>query len=360
MTPAERFKRFVLRRMERIYYREPAGFADLDHALVRSILIIRQHDQLGDFLLSTPVFRAVRNRFPDARIGLVTRGYFAEIAASIRFIDEVITVPGPAARWNPFRLRKFWQDIRSGWTLAIVLNTVSHSLTSDLISYYSRAPFVLGPSDGVFPGCKTNFFYNLIAPAGLRPCHQSAVNMEIIRPLGVDGSNLEEVMTVPEKDQREVEALFGKNGLNGKKVVGMHIGAGKPPNRWDPVSFAGLCDRVREECGAEVAVFSGPAEADLMHEFLRAVRRKPVIIGPTTLLRLSACFRICSLVVCNDTGVLHLAAATGVPVLGLFGQTNPLEWMPVGQQHAYLRGESGSVNTLSVDRVFGKVREMLR
>jgi ADP-heptose:LPS heptosyltransferase len=356
MTPGEWLKKQFLRTLEAAMHRKPLPVNEVDWKFIDSILVIRQHDQLGDFLLASPVFRALRLKFPEARIGVVTREYFSDVAALIPFVDEVITVPGPSDRWNPSSLAHFIGRIRSGWKLAVVLNTVSHSLTSDLIAWLSRAAYVLGSEGGIFAGCRSNFLYNLHAPVVPGPRHQTDVNLDIVRFIGADTRDLTEAIVIPEEP---VKAATHEIGGKEDRVIGMHIGAGKAGNRWSPENFAALADKLQDE-GNHVAVFSGPKEEDLLELFLKNVRRKPVTIGPTSLGRLTACFAACRVVVCNDTGVLHCAAATGTPVVGLFGPTSPSEWMPKGEKHRAIRGANGQIDSISVEEVVSAVNSVLK
>src|ERR1700690_4079022 len=84
----------------------------LDRSAVRSILVVRQHDQLGDFLLSTPALRALREHFPAARIGLVVREYFEEIARLVPFVDDVLVFRGRMSEWSWGSVRSFVHGLR--------------------------------------------------------------------------------------------------------------------------------------------------------------------------------------------------------------------------------------------------------
>ena len=91
---------------------------------IRRILVVRQHDQLGDFLLSTPVFRALREFFPQAHIAVIARTYTAELAYHNPYLNEVLVVPEKLLWWTPAKIWRLLAGLRRGWDLAIVLNTV--------------------------------------------------------------------------------------------------------------------------------------------------------------------------------------------------------------------------------------------
>jgi len=76
----------------------------------------------------------------------------------------------------------------------VVLNTVSHSFTNDLLANFSGARYILGSEQLIFPGCTRNFFYNLTAPYSPVEKHQSERNLDIVRHIGVETDDLSEVM----------------------------------------------------------------------------------------------------------------------------------------------------------------------
>jgi heptosyltransferase-2 len=319
------------------------------------ILVVRQHDQLGDFLLAIPALRALRARYPDAWIAVVVRRYFAEAARMIPFVDEVLVVEENFALWTWRSFAAFWRALRNPWSLAVVLTTVSHSVTSDFLAYFSRARVVVGSAGRVFPGASRNFLYHVAAPVAAGPRHQSERNLDIVRAIGCTTDDLREELRAPAAELREVERALGP-----QRRIGLHIGAGKLPNRWPAREFARLAALLEEGDGARILLFWGPAESDLKEEFLRHRTGPTELVGHPSVTRLAAYFRACDAVVCNDTGVLHLAAAVGVPTVALFGPTDPAEWKPVGEHVRALAGEGGIVAAIPVEAVAKEVGALLR
>ena len=173
-------KNILIRTLE-VMIRKPVLTPEqIDFSAVRNVLVIRQHDQLGDFLLATPVFRAIRNRFPGARIGVLVRDYFADAIAGNPLVDEVLVLPKGGLRRGLRRIMTLWRKLFKRWDLTIVLNTVSHSLSSDLLAQLSSRRLVLGSAHRIFPGASRNFFYNLLAPYSSTTRHQSERNLDIV------------------------------------------------------------------------------------------------------------------------------------------------------------------------------------
>ncbi len=352
-------KRNYLHFLERWFGKNVLLPEEMNRSGLRSILVVRQHDQLGDFLLATPALRALREYFPSARIGLLVRKYFSDVARCVPFVDEVIMFHEGGARWIPKNIISLFRQLRGGWDLTIVLNTVSHSLTSDMLAYFSDSAFVLGSGGKVFPGCSRNFFYNLISSPPAAAIHQSEENLNIVRYIGAGTNDLSEVIKVPESEIRTVRTELLKMGLlEDKLVIGIHPGAGKHGNRWPVGYFSKVATMLHEKHQAQILLFWGPAEQELCDQFCRMIKFEPLKISPTGLVTLAAYFTCCDALLCNDTGVMHLAAASGIPVLALFGTTDPGEWKPYGADCIGLRGENGNIENINPEKVFDELQQL--
>jgi ADP-heptose:LPS heptosyltransferase len=130
----------MLKQLFRILGRseKPVNISDIEPSKVKNILIVRQHNQLGDMLCSVPLFAAIRKRFPDAHITLVASPINYEILFSDinPFIDKVITY-----RKSPFKnLIEFYKELKNhDYQIGIVPSTVSISRTSHFINFFSRS-----------------------------------------------------------------------------------------------------------------------------------------------------------------------------------------------------------------------------
>lgn len=350
------YKKHGLRWLEKVLGKRALAPSSVDPSSIRRILVIRQHDYLGDFLLATPVLRALRERFPDAHIGLIVRDYFADAASGNRFVDEVIVIPG-IIRTSSFL--GLFRRLRANWDLAVVLNTVSHSLTSDLLAYFSTATFVLGSDHRVFPGCKANFFYNLRSPYPDGERHQTERNLDIVRFIGADTADLTEVMHLSGSETAAAQKVMAQMGIaDDKPIAGLHLGAGKLQNRWPVERFVDLAGKLRLK-SVQVVVFWGPTEGNLGEEFMRRCSFSQAAIQPEGLRALAAYFRNCDACVCNDTGVLHVCAAVGTPLVGIFGPTDPKEWKPLGEKFSAVQGKDGTTASVSSDDVLSLLVPLL-
>lgn len=339
----------------------PLDPAVMDNRGVHRILVIRQHDQLGDLLLSTPVLRALKSRFPASQITMIARAYTAVVLENHPFIDEVLTFHEDIRRWTPQKFIHFKKRLRSGFDLTVVLNTVSHSLSSDILAYLSRSALVLGSEHMPFGGCKRNFFYNLLAPYAAEQRHQTERNLDIVRIIGADTNDVREIAGVAEDEKAKAATLIRSLVKDtGKTVIGMHPGAGKPENRWPAAKFAAAGDLLCDQFNAGVILFRGPREQLLVDEVAGRMKN-PCAVAPVMSLRdLAAAFSQLTLFLCNDTGVMHLAAAVGTPLVAIFGPTDPAFWKPPGSAFVAVRGRENTVMHVTVKAVVKACRDLLK
>lgn len=361
-TRIERFfKKRCLKLLEGVCGKRELSPSEVDLESIRRILIIRQHDQLGDLLVSSPAFRALRERFPKAHISLLVREYTAEAVLNNQYLDEIIVYYKVGYNWTLRRILQFLKKLRAGYDLTVVLNTVSHSFTSDLLAHLSGARYVLGSEHQVFPGCHRNFFYNLIAPYWKGPRHQTERNLDILRYLGIDTTDKREVLTLTAEETDWARKYLNDLGMNSKEAaVGIHPGAGKRENRWDVGNFVQVAHHLHYKHGAEILVMWGPKEEEIGQRMLRELTFKPIVVKGLNLRELAAVISQLDLLLCNDTGVMHLAAAVGTPLVAIFGPTDPGDWKPIGEGFVALRGEDKRCDSVGVEDVIREVDKLLK
>jgi ADP-heptose:LPS heptosyltransferase len=346
--------------LQQLFAKEVLDPGSLDRHSIRSILVVRQHDQLGDFLLSTPVVRALREHFPSARIGLLVREYFHAIAGLVPSVDEVLVYRERLSGWSFRNSRSFLRGLRGGWDLAVVPTTVSHSLTSDLLAHASGARYVLGSEARVFPGSTRNFFYNLLARGCDEGRHQTECNLDIVRRIGADTADLAPRLVLPESERSFAMRDLQEMGFNPDlPAIAMHLGAGKKPNRWPAGRFAGLARKLAERGKTQIVLFWGPGEDDLRRLFEGSAGVRTIDAGHPGLSRLAAMCAACSALICNDTGIMHLGAAAGVPVVAIFGPTDPDIWKPLVVNIACLRAASHRTEDVDVADVIGALERLV-
>ena len=331
----------------------PERIVEMD---ARSILVIRQHNQMGDMLLAVPAFRGLRNRFPDAHIALLAASINTDVMMNNPYIDEVLTYAKERNRKNPLRLIRFVRSIRRRrLDLVIVLNTVSFSVTSMMLAAVSGARVRIGSSSSKFGNDLTSGFYHFELPLPgdeeLARMHESEHNLHPLRAIGVRADGLESLLVPTGGEKSESERLISASFPGSSPFIVIHPGAGKKQNIWPPERFAELIRRLREVREVGVIAVRGPVDGEVFDEFLKTCSSVTTVISSPSVGLLGAIMQRASLTLCNDTGVMHIAGAVGANCCAVFGPTDPSRWKPINENVIAVRAADGLVESVSIEDV---------
>ncbi len=321
-------------------------------AVLTNILVVRQHDQLGDMLCAVPLLRVLRERYPTCSITLVTSGINHEIMLHHPFVDEVLLYP----KGKLVKIVGFLRTLRrKSFQLAIVPSTVSFSFTSALISLASKASIRVGPRAINGMENSSGFCYTL--PVDLRwdsdpHRHQAKRNLDILQPLGLTSDNLSTTIGLTEEEIKAAAQTLSDFRQKYRCLVGMHPGAGKIVNRWDVSRFAALANRLNREQAAGIVITAGPMDDAVIGNLLPSLRCEYLLLQRKPIRHVAAVINDLNLFIVNDTGIMHVAGATSVQLLALFGPTDPLQWAPVGSKNHYVRARGGDLRQLSEEEVY--------
>jgi ADP-heptose:LPS heptosyltransferase len=124
-------------------------------------------------------------------------------------------------------------------------------------------------------------------------------------------------------------------------LIALHIGSGSKKKIWPPERFAHLTEKLVQEDGASIILPIGPADEEPVRDYCTLVSSEAITpLRNLPLLTLAAVFKRCRLYVGNDSGITHLAAAVGIPVIALFGPTDPAVWGPRGEKVSIIHRKS--------------------
>lgn len=337
--------------------------AELDGMNPSRILVIRQHNQMGDMLLAVPAFRGLRKRFPGARISLVAAPINAAAAARCPYVDEVLTYAKRKNRVNPLALAAFVARLRAGrFDAVIVLNTVSFSITSMLLAAASGARVRIGSTSGPFGHDLSARFYHLElplpAPGELARMHESRHNLYPLESIGVKEDDLRSLI-VPTSEEELAAESFLDASVGKSPFIIVHPGAGKKQNIWPPERFAAVASQLQRRYGVGVIAVRGPVDGPASDEFIRASASRPTVVSSPGIGFLASLMKRASCTLCNDTGIMHVAGAAGARCVAVFGPTDPLRWKPVNETVAAVRAEDGRVESVTVESVLDAAVRLL-
>jgi len=361
MRSSERLlQRLLLFVLHRIAVRPSCAPDAVPAASLKRILIVRQHDQLGDLLISTPAVRALRLRFPDAFIAVVVRDYTSPMMENNPNIDKLIVFHNKLKDWTWAYAKEFWADLRrdGGFDCAVVLNTVSRSLSSDLIALVSRARYIVGPDhirhDDVLP----EKIYNVVAHRDQRKKTEIEHNLDVVAVLGAVPDSLEYDLAPTNEERIEAENIFLSLGIpKGKLIIGVHFGTLAIPRRYPLEKLAEVIDVMVERYDAAVVLIVGPNEVE-KRKYLVSLLHHRVNSAPLMPIRVSAAFmNHLDLFVGNDTGTLHIASSQRIPTVAFYGPNDPAIWKPPHERHFAVIAGDRVIPTIPVEQTLAVIAQ---
>jgi lipopolysaccharide heptosyltransferase I len=308
------------------------------------ILVIRL-TSLGDVLLATPAVRAIKRGFPASTVSWLVEGSVAGLLAHQDFVDRVIEFPRAkleqslkrgrllAAARTLFTFRRSLAE--EGYDVVLDLHGI---MKSAALAKMARADRRIG-YDGTFAKEASWMIYNEKIGSGERRMHKVERNMLFPSFLGVEGPPEPELKTSPESD-RYVADYLERSGIS-SPIIGVNpfCSTGSEFKRWDLANYGELMRRLGDETGATMMILWGPGEEAEAQRLRQMAGSRTVLACPTTVSQLLSLTRRMDLYIGGDTGVMHLAALAGVPVVAIFGPTDHLINGPYGAAHTIVRKE---------------------
>jgi ADP-heptose:LPS heptosyltransferase len=285
--------------------------------------------RLGDMLCVVPALRALRARLPDARITLVGLPWAEQFARRFpEYIDEFVAFPGhpelPEQAVREAELPAFYHAMGSShFDLALQLHG------SGEVSNQIVAAFGARITAGFFAGGdapRGSFFR--YPPSGLEP--QRLLQMVEFLGAAPIGNHLEFPLT--ESDKQELEA----SGISGHLVTGnyicIHPGASTLKKCWPLKCFAGIGDRLHQEFHLPIVLTGSDTEAELVSMVATQMKTKAINAAvPLSIGAMAALLSRARLLICNDTGVSHIAAGLKLPSVVVFSTADIRRWAPLDQ-----------------------------
>jgi heptosyltransferase-2 len=302
-------------------------------------VLVRGTNWLGDAVMTTPALRRLRASFPAAHIALLATPRTAGLFEGSPFINEVLPYrrkeDGVAAFWRAVR------EIRARRFDAALL--FQNAFEAALLARLAGVPLRIGYA---MHGRAALLTHRLHHDAAHRNRHQINDYLDIVQAAeqasGVTGEASEKLasLTASAAQQQAAAALLQRWQLNQRPLVALNTAATNSRAKCWPVdNFAALADRLAAECKARIVLIGTTAERANAEAVIAQMRQAKAInlAGETTMGELIGLLAACDLLVSNDTGPAHVAAALGTPTLTLFGPTNEFETAPTGARAELLR-----------------------
>jgi len=297
----------------------------------KKILVLR-YRFIGDTILTVPFLRNLRRAEPEAYIAWVVAPGSAEIVTGIPYVDELIF-------WDPVTIHAdsrgahrtlsakldFIKELRAKRFDKVYL--LKRSLSSAIIAWLTGAPERVGfdtEGRGVLLTKRVPYRHDR---------HEVQNFLDVLR---VDGVKVEddhlEAWLSPEEKRFAEEYLAVRGVPPDAPLMAIHPFAANQIRAWHEDNFVEVANRLQGIHGGRIVLFGGGRDGELAARLRERISPEPVMaVGTTTLRQTMALLARCRLLVCNDSGIMHLGAALGVPLVAIFGPQSPVKFGPWGK-----------------------------
>jgi len=295
----------------------------------RRVLFIKP-SSLGDIVHALPTLAALRQHCPQAHIAWLVKRQWAALLERVEGLDRVWAVDPGIAGWlsEVPRLRTERFD------LAVDLQGLFRSAA---MAWLAGCPVRVGFANGREG---SPLFYTQRVAVPTPDMHAVDRYLLVADALGAARPATPQFrFKIPPADQEQVSAVLSRAGVRaGSSWIAMNVSARWPTKRWPAESFAVVAERLHQEGAGPVVLIGGPddrAEAQTVKALMKTSSMIDAT-GLTPLGLLPALLQSASVLLTNDSGPMHVAAAVGTPVIGLFGPTSPTRTGPYGKNHRVL------------------------
>ncbi len=306
---------------------------------MKNILLIRL-SSLGDIVLTSPAIRAVRQHFPQARISMLVAKQSADLLIENPHLDEVIPFNRKAGNKDTGEMRRIIRRLRERrFDLTI---DFQRKFRTGLLAYLSGAKCRVGyhQPNGVLCTVRVPDLSTKAIRAGrISSAHAIDRYFDLLQAIGIEATDRTLELFVTDADRAFADEMIAAKGIEAdRSKVGLFPGAGWKLREWMPDRFAALGDRVAKQFDAQVLLFGGPHEGELVQQVGDLMRTEAIsLAGDLRIRQLAALIEQCDLFVTNDTGPMHVAAAMHTPTVALFGPGDHIRFQPLGPIHTTVR-----------------------
>lgn len=294
---------------------------------IHKLLFIKP-SSLGDIVHAMPTLAALKVRFPQSHVTWLVKQQWAEVVARVEGVDQVCAVERGSAGWLPrvpeLRAAKF--------DLVVDLQGL---FRSGVMAWLTGCPRRVGFANGREG---SPLFYTDRIPVPSADMHAVDRYLLIARALRAPATAPVFQFRFSQEDEAQVDGLLQRHGLSSTTSwIALNVSARWPTKRWPAERFAALADGIQRQNTGRVVFFGGPDERANVAAVLSIMKTKAIdLTGETSPGMLPWLLRKATLLVTNDSGPMHVAAAVRTPVVSMFGPTSERRTGPYGSGHTVL------------------------
>ncbi|RCK75895.1 MAG: ADP-heptose--lipooligosaccharide heptosyltransferase II [Ignavibacteriae bacterium] len=336
----------------------------------KRFLIVRT-DRIGDVVLTLPLADVIKKFYPNAYIAMLVRQYTSELSINYKSIDETIIYDNNGRKIGFLQLLKVIKSYN--FDVAI---SVFPRFRLALILSLAKIPIRIGTAYRFY-----SFLFNIKIKEHRKFAqkHELEYNLNLLKPLGIEPPSIKPPWLIPNSEHiNSILTKLNKLGINRKqKLVVVHPGTGGSTRSWSITNFALLCKKLSDIDDIQILLTGTQKENYIIKKLLNEIGNTSIpFLYDLTLMEYAALVQHSKVFVGNSTGPLHIAAAVGTPVVGLYPQIPVLSakrWGPYTDKCKILSPKNKPddckkckklekcecMDSISVDEVFEAVKFFL-
>ena len=282
---------------------------------IKKILCIKPRG-IGDIILSTIVLENLKAAFPKTEIHYLTEEYAKRAVENNPFVSKILTYKKSNSIFSIIqKIRREKYDL--------VLDLYSNPKTAQ-ITFFSGAKYRVG-----YDKKGRRYAYNFKGQLGTIGKHAAEDNLVLLDTLNIPiiSKNIFYQTTEDEKKYAE-KFLIDKINRNDYRLIGIIPSGGWESKRCDASKLIEICKEIQKSISAKFIILWGPDDEKDADEISNGLNPTPLMAPETSFGQLSALIEKCDLIIANDSGPMHAAAALGIQTIGIFGPTNPENHKP--------------------------------
>jgi heptosyltransferase-2 len=325
---------------------------------IKSILFLR-HDRIGDMVLSTAALKALRKVYPHARITVLASERNYEILKHNPTVDEVIIYKG---------FFRFIREIRPRGYDLVIDPFVTYELKQAFMTCLAGGKYRIG-----FEEAGREIFFNIRGPVASPPKQMVDHLLDLAELAGGKREGCEPEIFLSDTEKEWATGALAERGISVDAVtIAIHPGAHYPSQMWSTESFGELARRILDQCEAKVILLGSRDEKLLLHEVKDVAGRGVEVFPGLKLREFMALLSKCDLMVCNNSGPMHIASALNVPTVSTIGPTVTPLWLPYGDDDIVINKKLSCspcnravckdhecMESITVDEVFEAVKRQI-
>jgi heptosyltransferase III len=289
---------------------------------IKKILCIKPRG-IGDIILSTIVLENLNSAFPNSQIHFLTEEFAKRAVENNPFVSKVLT----------FDKKDFVHSIirkvrKEKYNL--ILDFWSNPKTAQ-IAFFSGARYRVG-----YEKRGRKYAYNYLGKNGTMGEHAAEDNLVLLKAIDVPIISKRIIYKTTKEEKLFAESFLTDLITRDKLLIGIIPSGGWESKRCDPIKWIEICNEIQKKYNIKILILWGPGDEKDTQEIINGLKPTPIFAPKSTFGQLSALIESCDLIIANDSGPMHAAAALDKPTLGIFGPTDPTAHRPYSEYSSYI------------------------